>query len=149
MKTLYSLLIVSSFVLFGAGCAQSGLLSTKMDLSGTALTKVSMNIFDRTDLTELNLSNNNLTDALPSQIGQLRNLRILNASNNQMTGVPSEIGKLSKLEELDLSNNQLTGLPNELGNLTNLRKLDLRGNTISPQDLEGIRSKLKDGVIIE
>ncbi|MFA5945379.1 MAG: leucine-rich repeat domain-containing protein [Patescibacteria group bacterium] len=161
MKVFFVLVAVSGIFLLGAGCSsmnvasivknaeESGLLSTKMDLSGSGLDKVPSNIFDRTDLTELNLSRNNLTGALPSQIGQLKNLRILNASGNKMTGVPSEIGQLSKLEELDFSNNQLTGLPNELGNLANLRRLDLRGNAISKPDLDGIRSKLSNLEILE
>ncbi|MFA5946837.1 MAG: leucine-rich repeat domain-containing protein [Patescibacteria group bacterium] len=161
MKLPFALSLVMGVVLLGAGCAsnelaskvnnfaESGMLSTKMDLSGTGLTAVPGNIFDRGDLTELNLSNNSLTGALPSQIGQLKNLRLLNASRNQMTGVPSEIGQLSKLEALDLSNNQLTGLPNELGQLSNLRLLDLRGNDVSQPDLAGIRLKLTNTTIIE
>jgi Leucine-rich repeat (LRR) protein len=161
MKLPFALSLIAVVILLGAGCvssqlatrvnnfAESGMLSTKMDLSGTGLTSVPGNIFDRSDLIELNLSSNSLTGALPSQLGQLKNLRVLNASRNLMTGVPAEIGKLSKLEELDLSNNQLTGLPNEIGNLSNLRLLDLRGNDISQQDLAGIRLKLTRTDILE
>lgn len=63
------------------------------------------------NLEVLNISDNNLRGALPAEIRNLRNLKVLNASNNQMTGVPAEIGQLAELEVLDLSNNQLTGLP--------------------------------------
>lgn len=113
-----------------------------LDLSYKGLTKVDMSIFDKVYLEELNLSNNNLTGALPSQVGQLKNLRVLNVSNNQMTGVPAEVGQLSKLEILDLSNNQLTGLPNELANLKKLKTLNLSGNQYSEQDLSVIRNSL-------
>ena len=101
-----------------------------------------MSVFDKTNLTELNVSYNQLTGALPSQIGKLKNLKILNASNNQMTGVPAEVGQLNNLEILDLSNNQLTGLPNELANLKKLKTLNLSGNQYSEQDLNNIRNSL-------
>ncbi|MFA5644585.1 MAG: leucine-rich repeat domain-containing protein [Patescibacteria group bacterium] len=113
-----------------------------LDLSGKNLTKVDVSIFDQTNLEELNLSSNNLIDALPSQIGKLKDLKILNVSNNQMTGVPAEIGQLINLEVLDLSNNQLTGLPNELANLKNLKTLNLSGNEYSEKDFESIRNSL-------
>ena len=89
-----------------------------------------------------------MSGAIQSQIGQLKNLKILNASYNQMTGVPAEVGQLQNLQILDLSYNQLTGLPNELGNLKNLKTLDLRGNQYSKQDLDYIRSKLPSTVNI-
>lgn len=113
-----------------------------LDLSRKNLTKVDMSVFDRTNLEELDISYNNLTGALPSQIGQLKKLISLDASNNQMTGVPAELGQLTNLETLDLSNNQLTGLPNELANLKNLKILNLSGNDYSEQDLAGIRNSL-------
>lgn len=113
-----------------------------LDLSRKSLTKVDMSVFDKTGLEELNLSFNGLTGALPSQLGKLKDLRVLNASNNKMTGVPAEIGQLQNLEVLDLSNNQLTGLPNELANLKNLKTLNLSGNQYSEQDLDIIRNSL-------
>jgi len=119
-----------------------------LDLSGTGLEKVSQDVFTMTDLEELNVSNNNLTGALPAEIRRLQKLRVLNASDNKMTGVPAEVGQLQNLEVLDLSNNQLTGLPYELGNLQNLKTFNLSGNNYSKQDLEIIRKKLPAGVNI-
>ncbi len=156
MKKILSLLIVALFV---GGCgiidksnavpvsgnnsvAPAVSANKSLDLSHKNLSQVDMSVFDKTNLEELNISDNNLTGALPSQIGKLRNLKILNASNNRMTGVPAEVGQLINLEVLDLSNNQLTGLPNELANLKNLKTLNLSGNQYSEQDLSGIRNKL-------
>lgn len=115
---------------------------SKEDLSGQGLEKLPMSVFNNTGLVELDVSNNKLTGALPSEINKLKNLKILNASNNLMTGVSAEIGQLQNLEILDLSNNQLTGLPYELGNLQKLKTLNLSGNNYSQQDLDIIKKSL-------
>ena len=123
-------------------------MSQVADLSSQNLTAVSQEIFSRTGLRELDLSDNQLSGALPAEVRQLQALRILNLSDNQFTGVPAEIGQLRNLEVLDLSNNNLTGLPYELGNLMNLQVLDLSGNDYSKQDLEIIKASLPPSVNI-
>jgi Leucine-rich repeat (LRR) protein len=120
-----------------------------LDMSNQGLSKVPESVFNRTDIAELNLSHNVLTDALQSQVGQLKNLKILNLSYNKFTGVPAEVGQLKNLEVLNLSNNELTGLPNELGNLSNLKLLDISGNNYSEADLAGIRSRLPASTVIK
>lgn len=114
-----------------------------LNLSGKGLTKIPSEIFARSDLEQLDLSMNELTDAPQAEIRRLANLKVLNLSGNALTGLPAELGQLQHLEVLDVSNNQLTGLPLELGNLTQLRILDLRGNTYSTKDLDQISAKLK------
>ena len=113
-----------------------------INLSGQGLTKAPSYIFDRTEVEELNLSNNALDGALQAEVRLLQNLKVLNLSNNNFTGVSAEVGRLSKLEVLDLSNNSLTGLPYEIGNLSNLKTLDLRGNAYSKMDLDRIKKTL-------
>lgn len=113
-----------------------------LDYSNKGLSEFPKEILSKTNVTELNLSGNNLTGSLPSEIGKLTKLEILNVSNNNMTGIPAEIGQLSKLRILNYANNQITGLPNELGNLSNLEQFDLSGNNASAQDLSGIRQNL-------
>lgn len=160
------LLLIISTVLLGAGCAPSSNQSNSepagteatpevksstensLNLSGKKLTKVPEDIFNQINLEELDLSNNQLTDAIPSQIGKLKNLKVLNLSNNQMTGVPAEVGQLQYLEVLDISYNQLTGLPNEIGNLKKLKTLNISGNNYSETDLKKIQEGLSVGVRI-
>lgn len=123
--------------------------SKTVDLSGQGLEKIPSYIFKQKNIEELNISNNLLTGAIQSEIGQLTKLKILNAKDNMMTGVPAEVGQLQNLEILNLANNQLTGLPNELGNLKKLKTLDLSGNQYySKQDLEYIRARLPKTVNI-
>ncbi len=166
-----SLVIVGASVLLISGCAFTDRLNitnsntarpvptgstpeeepqsgTTLNLSNQNLQKVPDSVFGKTNLEELNVSNNKLTGALQGEIRKLQNLRVLNASNNQMTGVPAEIGQLENLEVLDLSNNNLTGLPNELGNLKNLKVLNISGNNYSEADLNGIIEKLPSGMTI-
>jgi len=113
-----------------------------LDLSNQDLKALPASVLSKTNLTELDISHNQLTGALPSQIGQLKNLKKLDTSYNQLTGVPAEMGQLENLEYLDLSYNKLTGLPNELANLKNLKTLNLAGNNYSQQDLQIIQQKL-------
>lgn len=150
-------------ILVGAGCASPAIENPstppdavelevsgkRLDLSRSGLTKLPPYVVDRVGLEELDISNNVLSGALPSEIGRLVNLRVLDASGNRMTGVPAEIGKLGNLRVLDLSNNRLTGLPLEMGQLSNLETLDLSGNDIAKQDLDAIRKNIPQANIIE
>lgn len=120
-----------------------------LDLSSQGLSQIPSYVFSKTDIEELDLSGNRLAGMLPAEIGNLKNLKVLNASNNKMTGVPAEIGRFSNLEVLDLSNNKLTGLPYELGNLKNLKIFKLSGNDYSREDLWAIRKNLSASVVIE
>ena len=84
-------------------------------------------------VTELNLEDNNLTGTLPSEIGDLTSLELLDLFDNDLTSsIPAEIGNLTNLESLWLENNSLTGeIPTEIGNLTSLEGLWLDGNSLS------------------
>lgn len=76
---------------------------------------------------EVSLWLNKLEGELPSEMGNLAKLEMLNLPLNKLNGdIPSELGMLSNLEELTLLGNQLTGgIPVELGGLLNLEKLYL------------------------
>ena len=86
-----------------------------------------------TNLTRLYLYINQLTGAIPTELGSLTNLTELHLSFNRLTGaIPTELGSLTNLTELHLARNQLSGsIPTELGNLTNLTQLSLARNQLS------------------
>lgn len=164
MKKVLILSIVAIIILAGLFFAFGGIFFKKngnftenikpiylgkiIDLSGQSLNKLPPYVLLQSNLEELNISNNLLDGALPAEIKNLRNLRILNARNNQMTGIPAEMGQMQNLEIIDFSNNKITGLPNELANLKNLKILNLSGNQYSEQDLNYIKSGLPKTVNI-
>ncbi len=84
-------------------------------------------------VTHLYLSNNSLSGAIPTEIGNLTNLTHLYLSSNSLSGaIPTEIGNLTNLTHLGLYSNSLSGaIPTEIGNLTNLTWLTLSGNSLS------------------
>lgn len=120
-----------------------------VDLSGQGLENVPMSTFEDKSAVVLNVSNNNLTGALPAEIRKMSNLEQLIANDNNLTGIPAEIGQLSKLKIANFANNGISGLPLEIGNLSNLETLDLRGNpNISQFDLEQIQPKIPNAQIL-
>ena len=79
----------------------------------------------------IDLSNNQLTGAIPPELGNLYSAPVLiDFSDNQLTGtIPPELGNLGYLAYLELENNQLTGeLPSELTQLGILHKLYFQNN---------------------
>jgi len=73
-------------------------------------------------------------DAVPAEIGNLSNLKTLNANNNSLDMLPVEIGNLSNLTILDLSANQLVNIPSEVQNMINLQSLNLHHNSLRIDD---------------
>lgn len=85
------------------------------------------------EVTGLDLKRNNLVGAIPSEIGQLKNLMQLNLGLNQLTGsVPAEISELENITHLYLHANRLTGIiPSEIGQLNNVREIRLDQNQLT------------------
>ena len=85
------------------------------------------------NLRSLSLFNNDLTGPIPPELGELASLRFLSLFNNNLTGpVPSTLGNLASLEGLDVFGNDLTGpIPPELGKLVSLTRLQLGSNSLT------------------
>jgi len=76
-----------------------------------------------TRMRQLDLSDNQLKGSINESVFHVwTNLELLNLSGNQITGtIPSEIGTLSSLTTLDLSNTNVTGtLPEEICSIENI-----------------------------
>ncbi|CAN5508986.1 hypothetical protein BH10BAC2_BH10BAC2_37170 [soil metagenome] len=98
-------------------------------LSGPVSTWKGISLFgDR--VTEIRLTNNNLTGYIPGSLGNMNQLSLLLLFNNQLAGhIPSALGNLINLQQLNLGNNKLTGnIPGSLGKPTNLTHLFLDSN---------------------
>ncbi|KAJ0081877.1 hypothetical protein Patl1_10479 [Pistacia atlantica] len=84
-------------------------------------------------VTALNISYLGLGGTIPSQLGQLSSLQILDVSNNEFSGIiPSSIFNISTLESIDFSVNQFSGsFPSIIFNLSSLSYIDLSENRLS------------------
>ncbi len=111
------------------GCRVTNLSLTNNNLSGPLPTEMG----DLTQLQTLQLWSNNLTGTIPNSIGNLSNLIELDLNNNKLTGaIPSAVGTITTLQKIRLDRNQLTGaLPNSIFNLVNLTSLELGDNQLS------------------
>ena len=104
-------------------------------LTGATLAQwygVTANDDDR--VTELTITSNNLEGSLPSTLGDLEYLEVLNLElNRDLSGnVPEELGDLSNLTFLKFSATDLSGpIPSSLGRLSNLRTLHLNHTDLS------------------
>ncbi len=88
----------------------------------------------------LHLGGNGLSREIPSELGSLANLKVLDLSRNELGGqIPSELGSLANLVELRLSDNHLSGtVPREAGSLSKLRALFLDGNRLTGELPHGL-----------
>ena len=96
-------------------------------------------------VTRLFLQDNNLTGAIPAELGSLANLGGLVLDQNSLTGtIPAELGNLASLTHLHLGENSLTGtIPPQLGSLAGLRDLYLDRNNLTgtiPAELGNLAS---------
>ena len=80
----------------------------------------------------IDLSSNNLSGSIPTELSQLAGLRFLNLSRNHLMGSMLEkIGRMTSLLSLDLSMNHLSGeISQSLADLTFLNHLNLSYNQL-------------------
>jgi leucine-rich repeat protein SHOC2 len=102
----------------------------KLVLQECGLSILPTSIGNLAELKLLDLYKNNLK-VIPESIGNLAKLTNLNLNHNQIATLPERIGQLTNLTSLVLSDNQLTSLPANIGNLSNLARLYIRGNLLT------------------
>ena len=102
---------------------------TDNNLSG----EIPAELGDLTSLQNLYLAQNGLSGEIPAELGGLTSLLYLYLWGTDLSGeIPAELGGLTSLLVLDLARNNLSGeIPAELGDLTNLWSLFLWGNELS------------------
>ncbi|RYR14545.1 hypothetical protein Ahy_B04g071144 [Arachis hypogaea] len=85
------------------------------------------------NLISLTMENNHLTESIPTSFGNFQKLQYLDMNSNKFSGeIPAIIGNLSQLSELDLSHNMLNGnIPSAIGNCKRLQSLDFSYNNLS------------------
>lgn len=96
----------------------------------TSLTNngVTLNANKKIDILKINRLNS-LT--VPSEIGNLTEMTVLDLFRNNISSLPEEIGQLTSLTKIALHNNNLTNLPSNFGNLTKLQLLFLSRNSFT------------------
>ncbi|KAL3504912.1 hypothetical protein ACH5RR_034753 [Cinchona calisaya] len=99
-------------------------------------TKANSLLYEGTPLslmTGLDLSMNQLTGEIPSQLGKLTALYSLNLSFNFLTGhIPKSFSTMEKIESLDLSHNNLVGsIPPEIFQLHFISTFNVSFNNLS------------------
>ena len=82
--------------------------------------------------TIFDLSSNHLHGDIPTSIGSMCSLRLLNLSFNQLEGsIPVSLSNISASEQLDLAQNNLSGeIPKELSKLFELTYLNVSSNNL-------------------
>ncbi|PIN18509.1 Serine/threonine protein kinase [Handroanthus impetiginosus] len=115
----------------GVSCDSKGENVVKLEFSGLGLSGVipDTTIGKLTKLEYLDLSDNKIT-SLPRDFYSLGSLKNLNLSLNQISGIlPSNIGNFGQLQVLDLSFNGFYGsIPEAISSLPNLTTLNLSKN---------------------
>ncbi|KAL5775180.1 hypothetical protein ACOSP7_012737 [Xanthoceras sorbifolium] len=83
----------------------------------------------------LDLGGNNLIGHIPMSIGSLKSLTYIELSSNNLSGrIPSTIGGLERLQRFHVDDNKIEGfIPKELCSLQQLGELSFRNNEITGQ----------------
>jgi Leucine-rich repeat (LRR) protein len=99
---------------------------TELHMNETRIREFPPSIVKLTSLTKLDLSQNDVLEAVSEHIGEMVGLKVLKLGGTDLQELPSSIGKLTGLVILDLEwCEMLQALPKEIGRMVGLRTLNL------------------------
>ena len=102
----------------------------ELALRENAITSVPTELGALTGMVVLDLAINAIT-SVPTELGALTSLKQLLLYGNAITSVPTEVGALTGLDDLNLYSNAITSVPTELAALTDLAYLGLNANQLT------------------
>ncbi len=102
----------------------SFMVGSAFKMKGVSLTKVPDALYDFSDLTEIDLSMNDLS-TLPVKIKAFKKLERLNISDNKIKKLPKSITTLKNLTHLDISKNRIPEFPTEILKMFQLKGLNI------------------------
>ncbi|XVE88274.1 hypothetical protein DITRI_Ditri19aG0056400 [Diplodiscus trichospermus] len=96
-------------------------------------------------LEKISVSTNRLSGRIPSFLGNITTLKILDLEANDFSGqVPPELGKLVNLETFRINDNSLNGsIPDFIHNWSNLTRLEIQGSGLEapiPSSISGLQN---------
>lgn len=115
---------------FGSKCNQKGLMKQIQLVNNDLRGAMPSEITSLESLTRLELQDGGIVGPLPGAIGNMTKLEVIQLNGNIMDGqIPSSLYLLSNLKILDLSFNDFVGtLSDDIGNLEQLEMLQLDNN---------------------
>jgi Leucine-rich repeat (LRR) protein len=98
-----------------------------------------------TNLFSIWLDGNDITQTIPTQIGELTTLASISITNASLTGtIPTELAILPLLNRIWLYGNDLNGtVPEALANITKLEILEIQDNNITGTMPEGVCENIR------
>ncbi len=120
----------------------------ELDLSDCELEEIPDILFQVKHLKVLRIPGNrylkaNRLQEIPSKIGNLTNLEILDISNNNISELPDDFKNLKNLKQLYIQENKLDKIPTSISFLNELNVLDISDNVLIQQGNKNIESLSK------
>ncbi len=103
---------------------RSFIVGTTFKLNNCALTTIPTDLYDWKELTEIDLSHNNIK-TIPNRIRGFQRLQVLNVSYNCINKISPALKELPQLHTLDISNNKFAAFPSILAELEQLEQLNI------------------------